>query len=611
MSSKSKLTLALLAATALFTFNPGLVPRLFSMNERVSAEEILLDKSSINGLDALTGTMDETGSKLEGVNAALVPGAQQTADVLSAVTEGAVQRNVAPGENPFAASAVAVTAVTPSDVTPTSEAFALENAAQNPVAVAPAANPFVDPAVLAKQVEAAQPAAAKAAKVDDGALRYYASSKDLKRLGAEMRRLKSLYPDWQPPKDLFSPATNVSEQPLWDIYKSGDYAKVRSQIALMQSTNPKWVPSDDLLLKLQHGEARTLISRAYNQSRWQQVISAAQASPSILVCGEMQVLWNVGESFAQMRNYAQSFDLYKYILTNCADPKERLATVQKASLVLPSQGVTSLLAFGKTMPDGSAEFENIGFDGVRRQLGAFIQEGDFASTPSDEELKRFVDFVQRTGSGADAALIGWYFYAQEEWKTANSWFIQAAQYERSPKNIEGVVLTLRNMERPEDALKVARRYMKASPEITDQYVEIIASSMTAEQPEITLKDKEVADFEKVVADRKSALGAQAIGWKYLAADDKAKAQEWFTDSVSWKPTEGGVVGLAVMASRAKNYKVLSALKAKYAKEYASLDDFKIYNTAKSYKWKKKKVVTSQVEKPKKKRRLYLFQSDDT
>src|SRR5262249_53136583 len=149
----------------------------------------------------------------------------------------------------------------------------------------------------------------------------------------------------------------------------------------------------------------------------------------------------------QIKDYAQSFDLYKYILSNCDDPALRMATVQKASLVLPAKGTTSLIALGKVMPDGSQEFENIGFDGVRRQIGEYIKEGDMAAAPTDEDLKRFVDFIQRTSSVNDAELMGWFFYTQQDWQLANSWFIQATQYQRTPKNIEGVILTLRNMEK--------------------------------------------------------------------------------------------------------------------------------------------------------------------
>lgn len=588
MSGKSKLTLALLAATVVFTLNPNVAWQLFHVDDRLSAEELPLDRTALDGLNALVGATNTTGAtadvdnggqKLPRDYSSLAPVANDTA---------VVKKDFAPGENPFQPN-MQLQAMADTKLAPIANPGAV--VMQSPVAktVETSVNPFADPAAKTKiDLPAADNAGKTNLKVDDSALRYYATSKDLKRLGAEMRRLKMLYPDWQPPKDLFSPVANVNEQPLWDIYQTGNYAAVRAKIAQMQSANPKWQPSDDLTLKLQLGETRSLISRAYAQHRWQEVISTAQADPAILVCSDMQVLWNVGESFAQLHNYAQSFDLYKYVLTNCSDPSMRLATVQKAALLLPAQGMTSLIALGRIMPDGTSEFENIGFDGLRRQIGEFVQQGDLSMTPSDEDLKRFVDFIQRTNSAADAGLMGWFFYAQEDWQMANSWFIQAAQYDRSPKNLEGVILTLRNMDRPEDALKLARRYLKASPEIAKQYVEITAESLTSEKPAIALKDKQVDDFEKIVADQKSPLGAQALGWKYLNDGDKAKAKEWFTQSVGWQPTEGGVVGLAVMASRDKDYRVLTALKTQYSKEYASLDDFKTYTAKKIYRNKKLK-----------------------
>ncbi|MBX9454647.1 MAG: hypothetical protein KL863_00715 [Rhizobium sp.] len=586
MSAKSKLTLALLAATALLTFNPGIVPRLLS-GEQVRADEILIDQKLANDLDALTGESSLPGVETNGVNAALAP-ASQDAGVLQ---NQVAYKDAAPGDNPFQA-------VTVNTETIEAASFQSTTPALDAATSTATANPFVDKS----SVDMPKPKPFSR-QVDDSALRYYATNKDLKRLGAELRRLKSLYPDWEPPKDLFSPATNISEQPLWEIYKSGDFAKVRAQIALIQSTNPKWVPSEDLLAKLQAGETRALVNRAFAQGRWQQVIGTAQANPSILVCDEMQVLWNVAEAFAQTRNYAQSFDLYKYVLSTCDDPQLRLATVQKASLLLPSKGTSSLIALGRTNADGTMEFENVGFDGLRRQLGDYIQHGNFDSTPSDEDLRRFVDFVQRTGSGPDASLIGWYFYAQEDWKMANSWFIEAAKFERSPKHIEGVILTLRNMEQAGQALKVARRFLKASPEITDQYIEIVSSELTVEGSEMEFKEKELAEFEKTVKVRESALGGQALGWKYLGEGEKTKAEEWFKESVSWKPTEGGVIGLAVLASRAKNYKALNALKAQYGKDYAALSEFKVYTKSNRVKRKKQ---TAEKAPVKKKRRLTLF-----
>lgn len=595
MSAKSKLTLALLSATAIFTFNPGIVTRILS-GEEVRANEIVLDQSITNDLNVLS-LDSHPAVETNAVNLALaLPGQQVEINTTTAPT---TDDNVAPGENPFVKT---VKKQVPVSVAPVESVPATRDAKTETHF-----NPFSEPSV-AKATKSDTPTPV-VAKVDDSALRYYAANKDLKRLGAELRRLKSLFPDWEPPKDLFAPVTDISEQPLWDIYKTGDFSRVRAEIALIQSTNPKWVPSDDLMAKLQLGETRALINRAFAQGRWQEVIGTAQASPTILVCSEMQVIWNVAEAFAQTKNYAQSFDLYRYVLSSCDDPQLRLSTVQKASLLLPAKGAASLMALGRVNADGTTEFQNVGFDGLRRQIGDYIQNGDFASTPSEEELKSFVDFVQRTESGQDAALIGWYFYAQEDWKTSNSWFVEAAKYERSAKHIEGIILTLRKMDQPEQAHKLARKFIKASPEVADQYIEIVASEMTAEKPTLELQDKELDDFEKTVNDRKSALGAQALGWKYLAASDKDRARNWFTDSVSWKPTEGGVIGLAVMASRAKNYKELAALKSKYGTEYAALSDFKVFKgTSKTKKTKRIVEAKEEAPAPKKKRKFFLFSS---
>ena len=604
MSPKAKLTLVLCATTAIFTFNPNVISRLLRVDDRLAAEELTLDPGAVDGLKALTSTANTAAkdSTLSDNGGTLTPRDFTGLSPNNVQPTANETRDVAPGENPFGTNGQTTTPVANQqlntttnlnlnpvaklDVNPATQpgAFTIKGEQQNTPANT-VANPFL-PAGQQQKIALPVDASKVKPKVDDSALRYYATTKDLKRLGAEMRRLKTLYPDWQPPRDLFSPVASLSEQPLWEIYKTGNYAAVRAQIAQMQSTNPRWQPSDDLLYKLQLGETRSMIYRAYAQKRWNAVISVAQSYPPILVCTDMQVLWNVGESFAQIKDYAQSFDLYKYILTNCDDPAQRMATVQKASLLLPAKGTTSLIALGKVMPDGSQEFENIGFDGVRRQIGEYIKEGDMAAAPTDEDLKRFVDFIQRTSSVNDAEMMGWFFYTQQDWQLANSWFIQAAQYQRTPKNIEGVILTLRNMEKGDDALKVARRYLKVSPEVAEQYIEIISESLTSKTPTVTLKDREVGDFEKIITVNKSPLGAQALGWKYLNGGDKDKAKEWFTQSFDWKPTEGGVVGLAVLASRDKDYKVLTALKSEYGKEYASLDDFKIYTAKKIYKVKK-------------------------
>ncbi|MGI4764415.1 MAG: hypothetical protein ACRYGP_05025, partial [Janthinobacterium lividum] len=59
------------------------------------------------------------------------------------------------------------------------------------------------PKPAAAPASADDPAAAAAA-VDESALRYFASQNDLGRVAAEIRRLRSQHPEWEPPQDLFA-----------------------------------------------------------------------------------------------------------------------------------------------------------------------------------------------------------------------------------------------------------------------------------------------------------------------------------------------------------------------------------------------------------------------
>jgi hypothetical protein len=581
MSSKLKTRLSLLAVTAAFAIGPGALTFNADNTTQLFAQEASSDRDA-NGLGIL---LDSPASATKHLSAgpindalSLQAGVDATNIQTTTQTTQTTQKAARADENPFLPVQEEAN-LNIKDVQ-SSEPFSMGIMGTGSDVGATAATTGD-----AAAGEARNAAETEKAKVDETALQYYARTKDLKRLSADMRRLQQLYPDWRAPKDLFSEGPKIDEQPFWDLYKMGDYAAIRARIAQMQSSNPKWIPSDELLLKLQLGEARDMVYRAYDRGSWDEVISAAQSTEKLLVCDEMQVLWDVGEAFARVENYNRSFELYRYILDNCTDPKLRLSTVQKASSVLPPQGTIGLIALGKTTVDGGREFDDIAFNSTRRQLGEFIENGLFSETPANAEMERFVSFIKRKRSMQDANLVGWYFYSQREWAMAQTWFLQAARFERNPKSIEGVILTLRNLDETNDALAVSKRFAGLSPEIKTQYIEILSSSLTSKDSKHKVDADELAVMEEFVMENKSPLGAQALGWKYLADGERQTAAKWFTTSVEWKPTEGGVVGLAVLASREKNYARLADLKRQYEDEYKQLSEMKVYK-----KYKKRKRV---------------------
>ncbi|MFN3318791.1 MAG: hypothetical protein ACK43M_08605 [Allorhizobium sp.] len=503
-----------------------------------------------------------------------------------------VIRDVAPGENPFGPTTT-TSARRPAEQ-PAQASTLQPSAPTAPVATRDSVEMQI--AKLSQQTE--EPKASTLSEVDETALRYYAQTRDLKRLGAELRRLKTLYPDWDAPEDLFDAPTNISEQPLWDIFGSGDFVRVRTEIAKLQSENPNWKPSQELLDKLALGETRKLMERSHAQRNWGQVVTLAEGSPQLMVCAEMNTMWITAEALAQSRDFARAFDLYKYIVTTCEDPNERLSTVQKASLLLPEAGTRSLVALGNILPDGTGEFDNVSFDLVRRKMGMVAQGQGPASALTMDELQRFSDYVQRSFSAVDAELFGWFYYGQQSWEASYHWFVSATRMTTSLKSVEGVILTLRNMEHRDEALQIARQYAAQTPELKKIYIELVAAGLTNQEAPLSPAEDELQTFEAYVFELKSALGAQALGWYRLDNKETKEASRLFEQSVEWEPTEGGVVGLAVLASRAKSWGRVASIKKEYGEKFAALDDIKVYRP--------KVIVKKTKEAPKKKQDLLTW-----
>ncbi|TWF59020.1 hypothetical protein [Neorhizobium alkalisoli] len=496
--------------------------------------------------------------------AAVVPAAYSVASLPAAQ---AVM--VRPGDNPFATSPQVVN---------------MPAAAARPTSLnaAPAAAP---------QPPSASAAEEGASTVDETALRYYATQRDLKRLGAEIRRLKALYPTWEAPEDLFDPPTNISEQPLWEMFGRGDFAGVHNEVARLQGDNPNWKPSADLQTKLALAEIRTLMQRSFAQRNWPQVVELAESTPALMVCQDMNSIWLTAESLARTQDFARSFELYKYVLSNCSNRDERLATVQKASLLLPEAGFSSLVAMGRPLANGSPEFESVSLDPLRNRMGSIAQGTPTTGAINADQLQRLADYTQKTQSAPDASLFGWYYYSQKSWEASYQWFSFANQVSSDAKSLEGMILNMRNLDHEVEAMALAKKNLELTPEITKIYIELMADQMTDEKPPV-FKSEDLKQFETLVLEHESALGTQALGWYMLSQKNTADASRLFDKSVSFEPTEGGVVGQAVIASRAKRWSAVSAIKSKYGARFEGLSDVTVYQA----KYVPKKVRTTTKKK---------------
>lgn len=396
------------------------------------------------------------------------------------------------------------------------------------------------------------PASATGPAVDETALRYFARQGDERRLQAEIARLRALYPDWTPPDDFSAPAPigDPALDQMWKLYGDGQYAAVRSAIAARLARDPQWQAPPDLLTRLEIGEGRERLINASNAQQWNTVVSIAAATPTLLTCADVDVLWRVGEAFGKTERQARARDVGTYILTNCQDPKERLATIQKAMAYLDDASLSDLLKLERIGPDGQGEFAPIKADLARRRVAAATKDPSLVAQPEDIAL---VERLVREGTGPeDAVLLGGYWFQHNDPTRAAQWFELAKGRADTAEIARGYAYVLNALKRPADAEEAAYKWRDASKENTDAYL-VVATALLSLDPPAKMEREVLTRTAKAISDAKYAPGAQEFGWYAYKIGQTAIAARWFEMALALMPAdEPSAYGLALANQKLKD-----------------------------------------------------------
>ena len=443
----------------------------------------------------------------------------------------------------------------------------------------------VQPTAPAAPVVAPEPA-----KLDLSALWYFATQKDFGRVAAEIKLIRKTHPDWTPPADLFSAAEGggPEEQLLWDLFAKGDLDGVHAGIDALQRERPDWTPSANLQGKLALAEARAVLMKASDAKDWAGVITIATANKMLLTCRDLESLWRTAEALGRSGDETRATETYRYAMTTCTSPHDRLATVQKASTVLQSTAdLDKLLQLGRKQADGSSEFQSLRLDRIRRTVGEAAGDRSIAA-PAQVDIDALATVAKTPAGQSDAQLLGWYSYSRKDYPAALTWFKQALSTGQDPKAAEGLTLSLRASNDTAGARKAALQYAPLGADNRRLLVDIMTTTLAdpnaspASGDELAalgsavdeLKSQDGAQALALYADRKkdkaalaawtgkevqwkgedieatkSAEGAEALGWQLYLNNDLRGAETWFQKSTDWAPSEAAAVGLVLTAHR--------------------------------------------------------------
>jgi tetratricopeptide (TPR) repeat protein len=414
------------------------------------------------------------------------------------------------------------------------------------------------------------------AKIDESALRFYASQNDAARVSMEIKRIKALHPSWEPPANLFDEARDpASEQKLWDLFAAGRLDDIRAVIEETRAGDPHWRPSEEFVRKFERAEVRLQLVAASEAKDAPGVLSVAEANPDMLVCSDLDVMWRVAEALVHTGAPERAQELYRFVLTRCTDPAGKLATMQKALELLPAKAVKALIATARGSADSAKDIEGVQLDLMRRHIGTVASDATAEPVPP-AELRNFEALVAQRKLASDAILLGWFRYAQKDWPGAAQWFKQAMEWERQPKAAEGYALSLRQQGQLKDAETVAFEWRDGDPLIAKLYIEIVATALTGAKAE-AMEPERLERTEQVTDKAKSATGAQALGWHYYNGAAFQKAVSWFAKAVAWEQTETNVLGLALAAHRTRNQALFKQTVAQHGRQFPAVAALRAYD----------------------------------
>ena len=405
-------------------------------------------------------------------------------------------------------------------------------------------------AVLAAEpMPASMPTApAPARRVDETALRYYASLGRRDRVEAEVGRLAKLDPGWRAPPDLYAAHKGRDDEgPLWALYQQNRLADIDRAVALRQAAEPGWKPSEDLQSKIRIKILRAKVMGLAKAERWHAIVESFHDSGIGWAKSDAEALWVIAEAYAHENDCSEAYVVYRSIMDGHDDPGERRATIEFAIRLIPMVMVEKLIATGHTDAAGRSEFEPIAIDITRARISAYLHD-EPANAVTDDELKRFQEHVHDATNPDEPGLVAWYGYKRADYALALGWFKLSLSHGGDAMIAHGLAHTLRMLGMKREAEEVA--YAWRAPLVNNSilFIDLLERDFTREQPPF-IEAERVQRYAQVTVQSESGEGAQALAWYAYNTCQYPLALRWFERAVAWLPKEATVYGYALSLQR--------------------------------------------------------------
>ncbi|WP_177174655.1 tetratricopeptide repeat protein [Loktanella fryxellensis] len=192
------------------------------------------------------------------------------------------------------------------------------------------------------------------------ALRYYVEQDEQAAVTAELRRLRTAFPDWTPPEDpaaLVGPTGGPAGE-VDDIYAAiarGDVAAARRMLSETRRSFPDWTPPGDMTNLLATAEAQGKFDTALSRGDAEGALRIGLATPELLRCTRINNTWRLAELEQSRGRDAAALAAYRQIVGSCSGESDLIATIEKADAVASEADLRALITLaGNRLPGSRA-----------------------------------------------------------------------------------------------------------------------------------------------------------------------------------------------------------------------------------------------------------------
>jgi hypothetical protein len=408
-----------------------------------------------------------------------------------------------------------------------------------------------------------KPIDAEEGGADETALRFYAAQNQMKRVAAEIERLRRLYPSWRPPETLVEPASTSTEdeQPLWDLFGADRLDELRVAIEERKRSEPDWRPSKDLTDKIARKEMRQRLMSYWRDGNLDELIESVSRDGYGGDRADVDLQWTVAEAYARMKRTQDALEIYQSLMRSLVDTTERIATIRKAMNTLRISEIEPLFAELNSGETGRRELASLSNDITRARISAYLRDERADKIP-DPEFKAFQDYARSSDDPDQIGLVAWYFLKNKASRDALEWFKLSLERGGDAMIAHGLANSLRELGLTREAEEVAFAWRDALINNAILYIDVLESQLTQPSPPF-IEPARLLRYAQVTMDMASGEGAQALGWYAYNTCQFEVAREWFERAVAWYPKEATVYGLILSSQRTKRSKDVFELANRY------------------------------------------------